>query len=241
MIYKLPRYYCYLCLVIVTFNSQKTFAEDSVPNQEVSLSEDRKHLDELRKNIPEEIKQENDELAFVLKLFDDKKRNPTTIQREFNRRVSSVRKKSQRHYRKLRKDFDKEEKAKRKVFLKKAKEKRTKFLDKKPNKEKRDDFFTEERSGRKEFFAEEREKRRDFESETRAKQKEFESQLRDRRKEFDQRMKEFRDQQRADKKTQKEMSLKVKPEQLSDRHQSYLEEFKEIPRNPGEKLQPDNQ
>lgn len=233
--------FCCICPLVITFTSACVFAQDSVPSEEISLSEDRTHLEELRQDIPEEIKKENDELAFVLKLFDDKKRNPTTIQQEFNRRVSSVRQKSQRYFRKLRKNFDKEEKAKRKEFLKKAKEERTNFLKKKQSKENRDDFFNEEKSKGKEFFAEEREKRRDFESETRARQKDFESQLRDRRKEFDQRMKEFRDQQRADNEAKKQFGQKVQPEQLSNSHQSYLEEFKEIPRDSGEKLQPDSQ
>jgi hypothetical protein len=233
----LKRTSLYLALIIGVVASSVS-AQQSTLDQEISLSDDRKHLEELRKDIPEDTKKENDELAFILKLFEDKKRKPNQIRQEFNRRLSSYRKKKQKYFKKLNKEYSKQEKTQRKSFLAQSKKKRDEFLKKESSKQDRDDFFKEERSLNDEFFSEEREKRRDFESEVRAQQREFEQELNDRRKDFEHRMKEFQDAIRAEKDQAQNFGLKQKSEDLLPTHQSYLEDFKQIPRTPGEKLAP---
>src|SRR5688572_12945619 len=49
-----------------------------------SLSADRAALEEMRKDVPEEKKQENDELAYLLKLTEEVKRPPSEIRTQFD-------------------------------------------------------------------------------------------------------------------------------------------------------------
>src|SRR5262245_25004689 len=64
---------------------------------EISLRKDREELDELRKAIPEEKKQANDETALVTQLMVENKIKPSELQRRFQelaqRRRASFRKK----------------------------------------------------------------------------------------------------------------------------------------------------
>ena len=215
-------------------------------DQELSLQQDRAELDKLRKDIPEDVKRENDDMAFILKLFEDKKRKPSKIKRQFDKAYNRIRKKKQKEFKRERKEFTRIEKSQRKKSIAEAKKKRKEYLDSKPTKDDKKTFFDDERTKRKEYFSDEKEKRRDFESDLRARKKESDDFLRDRRKEFSDRLRQFK----KDQKELKEMEKKLKKNrgkspaatgisnQLSPENEQYLKDFEKIPRKGGQKLKP---
>lgn len=217
---------------------------------ELSLEQDRKELDKLRKDIPSDVKVENDDLAFILKLFDDKKRESNGIRREFDNAINRVRKKKQSDWKKIRDDYNKKEKEIRSAYVSAAAQKRKEFLASKPVKENSDRFFAEERDARKAFFSDERDKRGDFESDQKAEKKTFEEFISGKRKEFDDLMRIFRKDQEELKilerqKRKATQSLNngssVGRKEVSPENQKHLEEFQNIPKGPGVPLEPQDE
>ena len=173
--------------------------------QEVSLTADREKLKELRKDMPEPVQEENDELKFILDFFQDIRKNPSRIRQEFDRIVRRKQERLRKSLQKQRKKFTKEEKKDRKSFLDKLKEEREDFLKSEANtKEGRKEFFDKQDEQRKEYFADAREKRKDFESQVSAIQKDSYAYFRDKRKQFSEEMRIFQRRQREWKKEQKE-------------------------------------
>lgn len=224
-------------------NKEKPSNEsEDLGEQSLSLQKDREHLDKLRKDIPEEVKSENDDLAYLLKLFEDPKKKPSRIRNSFNDTIRKARKKNQKKFKKLRKEFKKKEKKNRKDFLKKQKEERNKFMADKPDREKSREFYNEQSAKRREYFADQRDKRKDFESEVRSQKKDFDVFLRDKRKQFDDHYRAFiKEQQaarRAEKQARKKASSKKYRPTITTKEKQMLEDFKKVPKGPGIPLQP---
>jgi chromosome segregation ATPase len=178
--------------------------------QEVSLTSDREKLSELRKDMPEPVQEENDELKFILDFFQDIRKNPSRIRQEFDRIVRRKQDKLRKSLQKQRKKFTKQERKDREDFLKKLKEEREEFLKSEANtKEGRKEFFDKQDEQRKEYFADAREKRKDFESQVSAIQKDSYAYFRDKRKQFSEEMRIFQRRQREWKKEQKEKRKKA--------------------------------
>jgi len=234
------------CTFIFSSGSEPPKEQEEKSNDpELSLKQDREELDSLRKDIPEDVKRENDDLAFILKLFDDKKRKPGKIQSQFNKVYNRNRKKKQNEFKKERKQFTKAEKKGRKDYQKELKKKKEEFLDSDPSHEAKKEFFADERIKRKEYYSEEREKRKEFESEMRAKRRQFDDFMKDRRKDFDDRLRQFKKDQREMRKMEKKMkqqrargSSSATTSQISPENQKYIEEFNKIPKKGGHKLAP---
>ncbi|MDZ4660845.1 MAG: hypothetical protein SGJ18_04425 [Pseudomonadota bacterium] len=166
-------------------------------DNEVSLSEDRSRLDELRKDLPSEIKKENDELALLLNSL-----NPNTsenilpsyeISNRFNRIMQKKRNEFQRGLKTERDEFTRIEKISREKFLQEQKSDRDGFnRSKKSSDERR--YFSELQSQKREAtFADSREKRMSFEEQMRTKQKDFEFSARSKTSEFNQLLKSYND------------------------------------------------
>lgn len=219
---------------------------EPLAEQELSLKKDREHLDKLRKDIPEDVKRDNDDLAYILKLFEDPNKKPSRIRGKFNDTIRKARKKNQKKFKKLRKEFTKKEKKARKDFLKKQKEERNKFMADKPDKEKSREFYNDQTAKRREYFADQRDKRKDFESEVRSQKKEFDLFLRDKRKQFDDHYRAFIKEQQASRRAKKQAekearkkasAARYKPT-ITSKEKQMLEDFKKVPKGPGIPLQP---
>src|SRR5690606_31305715 len=76
---------------------------------EISLKEDREKLAELRKEIPEDQQDANDELAQMTKLMAAPTTNPSRFREQYQRLTQKKRKTFQNKVKKLRTDFTKEE------------------------------------------------------------------------------------------------------------------------------------
>ena len=133
---------------------------------EVSLKADRSAMDEARKDIPEEIRRENDEIAgllsFVVRESDEE---PSRLRDRFNTALRKKRERSDRELRKKRDEFTSVERKKREDFLKKLKTDRDEFASaRRRSPEDRKRFFDDQDTSRRDFFATERDLRKDFES-----------------------------------------------------------------------------
>ncbi|MES2855719.1 MAG: hypothetical protein V4692_07645 [Bdellovibrionota bacterium] len=155
---------------------------------EMSLKADRTELDELRKDIPEDLKKENDELALVLSMMKDGTEEPGKVRDRFNTAVRKKREKSDKLMRKQREDFTKLERKTRDEFLKTQKSEREKFVDKakKRSSDERRDFFNEQDTKRRDFFSNQSDSRREFESKITEDRKTFEDYVREQTNRFNQ-------------------------------------------------------
>ena len=120
--------------------------------KKISLKEDQKTLEQLREKIPPQTRKENDELFFILNLFEDLNRDPRTIRRQFDQFVRKKRNAKNSEFKKERKKFQKQIKDKRKAFLKKMKEDRKVFLATKPSRERPQRFLQRTQDTESQFF-----------------------------------------------------------------------------------------
>lgn len=152
-----------------------------------SLADDRKALEEARKDIPADIKSENDELALSLRLLSESStRNPREVRSEFDKIVRKKREIFDKDIKKEREIFTVSERKKRDEFLKIQKKDRDDFMKSKHERGETSEFYKDQDQKRKEYFADERDRRNDFESDVRERRKNFEDYVRGKVNEFNQ-------------------------------------------------------
>ena len=203
--------------------------------QEQSLSSDRKQLEALRSQIPEDKKMRNDEEAQWLEWMGKVEKKPTDIR---NRYYEITRKQRERHrakVQKLRDEFSKKERADREQFMKQSKEARDKFVKRKSkSSDAQKSFFSEEEDKRKAFFSEQQDRRKSFDSELNMQSQDFEANMREQQKAFNERIREYTDRyNRAQKETNKTSTSKTVPAQ-----QGSPAEFQEMDAVPATPLAP---
>jgi ElaB/YqjD/DUF883 family membrane-anchored ribosome-binding protein len=161
---------------------------------EVSLREDRSNLDQARKDIPEEIKKQNDEIAMLLSfVVRDSEEDPGRLRERFNTALRKKRDAVDKKVRRAREDFSKKEKDEREAFLKKSKTERDRYLSsgRMHSAEDRKRFFDDQEDARKSFFADQQEKRKDFESRITDERKDSEDFIREKQNAFNQELRAY--------------------------------------------------
>lgn len=152
----------------------------------LNLDGDRQALDELRKDVPEEKRKENDDLAFLLELFARDDQDPAKIREKFDSTLRRRREVFDREMKKERETFSRAEKDRRDQFLAAQSAERETFKSRKTSSEVSRKFFKELDLKRTDFFQAEREKRNDFESDVRDRRKRFEDFVREKQTWFSQ-------------------------------------------------------
>ncbi len=160
-------------------NKEKPLVEDSY-----RLKEDRQKFDEIRKDIPPERAQENDEKAFIAGLTSDITRHPEAVREKFSSIVRKKRELFNKDLEKSRNEFTKQERKDREAFNKNSELQRKEFTKDKHTNDERKDFFGDIDQKRKDFYTEQREKRDDFEANIREKRKNFEDYMREQNNDF---------------------------------------------------------
>lgn len=177
----------------VSENSYRSAADDRpLVDDKYSLQADRKAFDEIRSQVPNDKKRENDELALTLSLMNEVKKSPSEIRNQFD---SLLRKKRQQFSKDLAKEreiFTKEERQKRQAFLKSQQEERDAFRNVKTDRETKNSFYKSLDEKRSEFTSVERDRRADFESDVRERRKNFEDYAREKQNEFNQELRSYR-------------------------------------------------
>lgn len=231
--------------------------ESPAVEHEYSLKSDRSALDELRDQVPEDRRRENDELALVLKDMAGDKTTPSKVRSKFNKVMRRKRNKFRKDMRRHRDNFRDQERERRDKFLEAQKDKREEFKERyKADRDEMNKFYNRIRAERKDFFAEQRERRKEFEEVARQKQKDFDAYLREKRRDFNEehrayskrfyeRKKANRLKKRMEKKKSKGSYLRRQgnrqTSQLDPESKKALEEFKKIPKSPGQQLGTDDQ
>lgn len=156
------------------------------------LQEDRKKFEELRKEVPQQVKEENDEKALLLELTGELRNPPDRIREKFDSLKRKKRDLFERDLKSLRKDFTENERKEREVINAELKREKDAFKIKKASPEARKEFFSETEAKRKMRYADLRQKRDDFEADVREKRKDFEDYMRSKQSEFNQEMQIYR-------------------------------------------------
>ncbi len=160
-------------------------------SDEISLKADRSSLDELRKDIPEEKRKENDELALILQVMNAKDKKPFEIREKFNSIMRKKREEFSKSQRRIREDFSRRERDEREKFSKEQKETSDRFYRHKPSSEERRNFSQDHSSRQQKYYADSRERRQAFEEDMRSKEKDFSALVTEKNKEFEEHFKGY--------------------------------------------------
>lgn len=181
---------------------------------EFSLKSDRAALDEARKDIPEEVKKQNDEVALIMSyIIRDAEEEPTRLRDRFSTALRKRREANDKELNRARDAYSKNEKKLRETFLAKSKSEREDFLKtRKRTADDRKEFFSDQEDRRKAFFAELQEKRKDFEMSVQDRRKALEDNNRERQNAFNQ---EWRAYQARYTERKKQAELKKKMDEKS--------------------------
>lgn len=226
-------------------NSRSSFNS----SQEISLKEDREHLEELRKEIPDSLQDENDELAGILKFTSKMGEPPNKIRDRFEKTLRLMRKNFDEQQRRDRVRFDREEKEKRRAFLDEQKRKRMQFVEGKHSHEESRNFFSNQEEENRVFFSIQQEERRNFESEITSKRNEKQAYFTEKSNEFNQELKSYNQkyydwinaQKMKEKMEFKKESLTQKPNEQNYFKQKEREEFDKVPDSKGITLTPEDE
>ena len=153
--------------------------------QEHSVKEDRSRFEDVRQEIPGDIKRENDELALVLSLMKDFKNSPSEVRSRFDRVMRRKRDDFNKKIRQEREDYTREERLKRDSYLSLASEQKEQLRDKSLDRDRKEFLSRKYRDERDRFFNDAREQRQDKENQWRERHRDFESYLREKRTEFE--------------------------------------------------------
>lgn len=246
-----------ICTVACTNKAKKVDATAPIPmNEELSLKADRSQLDELRKEVPGEVKKDNDELAAILGMLNTGfEQEPNKIRDRFNKAIRDRRQKMDKQLRREREDYTRTEKKSREEYQKKQRAERDDFLRKKRSQEDRRDFFSDQDTKRREFQADQREKRNEFEATVLERRRTFEDYAREKTNFFNGEMRNYSkeyDERRRAKNLQSDMKRKAQRMKEEGREpisgtaapsepnaaEDELEQFKKIPQTPGVPLAP---
>jgi hypothetical protein len=173
-------------------DSRTQVASNAEVPDELSLKADRSALDEERKDIPEDKRRDNDELAALLQLIQAKpNQEPGEVRERFNKVIRDRREKSDKTFRRRREEFSKTETRSRESFLKTAKDERDSYLKSKHTSDDRKDFFDRQEDQRKSFFSDQTEKRNDFEAKMTDDRKTFEDYIKEKTSQFNDEMRAY--------------------------------------------------
>lgn len=211
-------------------------ASDTLVAEKYSIAADRKAIDELRKNVPQEKKQENDELAFVLALTNEVKLPPSKVREEFDKVSRKKREIFNKDMQKERENFNSSEKKKKEEFLKAQDNEKKEFMKQTFTREQKNEFFKEVDAKRTQYFSDEKERRADYESQAREKRKNFEDYYKEKNDTFNQeyrsyskRYDEMKKQKREQDKLQAEAKKKGQGQSVSNSSSGSNQQHGEVP------------
>ena len=205
---------CYALLVLflgACASTRPDSQEAPIVEGSYRITEDRSALDEVRKSIPTEVKEENDEKALDLRLLQD---SNLKIDEKKSRFDSALRKKREafnKNMNRTRETFTKNERRKKETFLKELAADRKNFQSQRRDKEERSQFFRDQDEKRRNFFADERDLRNQFESDVRTQRKDFDDYVKSRQNSFYQEWRALKKSEEAAKSTKGSSSTRSQP------------------------------
>jgi hypothetical protein len=216
---------CATSTPVQSVNSKDT----AIVGENYSLKKDRSDLDELRKNIPPEKKQTNDESAYMKGLFADANRDPIKIREEFSTYLRKKRELLDKDLNSEREKFTLAERNAREEFSRKQSEERADLAKSKLPTVERKRRLDDLEIMRKSFYGEQKDKRSAFESSVRERRKNYEDYVRSKNSEFSEQLVQFS-------KAQAELKKKQK-EDLANKNKKFEQEFNEVKKEKGTRLE----
>jgi hypothetical protein len=227
-------------------SNRNTISDDrstQVPD-ELSLRADRSAMENDRKDIPEEKRRDNDELAMVLQMMQAKaNQEPGEIRERFNKAVRDRRDKSDKSFRRRREDYDKVERKSREAFLKKMKNERDHYMNAKHSSDDRKEFFDSQEDTRKDYFATESDQRHDFDSKLTEDRQAFDDYVKEKTDQFNEDIRAYTEDfydrkkniqlQKESKEKARAMGRENSRPDVRSGQSDELDEFSGIPQGPG--------
>lgn len=205
-----------LFFLIQCSSTEKKSETPTLVEDKYRLKEDRDAIETLRADIPEEKRQQNDEIALNLKWMNEKKMTPSAIRSSFSQIVAKKRKIFNQDINKSRQEFSTTEKAKRKEFDDKMRLERESIRAyKKSNSKEKKQMMENLEIKRKEFNLSQKSLRDTYEEEVKDKKKSFEDYMKQRNDEFNADLKIYTIEYNEKKKEDKE-KLKSKTEKARE-------------------------
>lgn len=157
-----------------------------IVDEKYKLSADRKAFQDIRAQVPEDRRRENDELAFMLQWMGEVRQTPSEIREKFNAVVAKKRAEFQKDMDRKRAEYVKSERIAREDFKKDQESERANFKNRRTTPDERKSFYEDLEGKRRDFYSSEREKRDAFESDVRDQRKNFDDYVREKTSEFNQ-------------------------------------------------------
>lgn len=165
-------------------DAKPQFPEPGKIDPKYSLASDRKKFDELRSEIPETQKVNNDERALFSEWMADVSTEPSKVREKFDSVVRKKREQFNKDITQVREKYGREEKKSRDAFSKELDEQRAELKETVLSREDRQTKFSEIEQKRRDYYAREREQRDEFEAEVRTARKDFEDYIKQRSDDF---------------------------------------------------------
>ncbi len=149
-----------------------------------SVAADRKRFEELRSEVSETKKVQNDERALFSEWMAEVTTEPSAVREKFDSVVRRKREEFNKDISQVREKYGREEKKSRDVFTKELEAEREELKGTVLNREDRQTKFSEIEQKRRDYYTNEREQRDQFEAEIRTSRKDFEDYMKRRTDEF---------------------------------------------------------
>lgn len=156
--------------------------------REIRLSDDNKELNNLRKSLPEQKRQDNDDLAAYLNKLQLAERDPDRARSEFTQLVQGRRERFREKMSKIRLDYSSEERSRRELFNQQQNKKREEIRGRKLKARDSQEAYLKLSEEQKDFYAHERLRRKDFEAEVQSQMKDFDFMIRERQQAFNEQL-----------------------------------------------------
>lgn len=219
-------------LLVFSASTSAQEAEDrTLVDENYLLKADREAFEELRKNIPAEKRNENDEKAFLDQMMSDFNRTPAEIRSQFSRILNKKRTNFQKDMTKKRELYTREEKKTREAFSKHQAQLRKDFAKTKVSSEERKEFFDDLSAKQRDFYAAQKEKRDEFEADFRDQRKNFDDYVKAKTDEFNQLHRDYTKRYEENKK-----ALADQKKQQADKLKAIEKEYEEIKKQPATEL-----
>ena len=160
-------------------------------DEKYSLKADRDAFEALRKNIPVQRQNENDEKAFMDQMMTDLTKSPAEVRSKFSSILNKKRSDFSKDMNKIRDEFNKVQKREREDYTRKSADERRAFASKKNTSEDRKRFFDDQDVKRKDFYDGQKDRRESFEADMKDKRKTFDDYVRAKTDEFNQLHRDF--------------------------------------------------
>lgn len=219
-----------LCLLFSGGCALKSKTPDhpgALVDEKYSLKEDREAFANLRKDIPEEVRRDNDEKAFMAEMMADFSRTPAEVRNQFSRILNKKRELFSKDMSKAREKFNQEQKSKREEFSKNQSNARSRFAGQKKTSAERTDFYSRLDGDRREFNSEQQSLRDEFEADMREKRKNFDDYIRAKTDEFNQLHRDYAKRYDEDKKARGDLKKQAE-EQRRQKQKSVDAEYDTI-------------